>query len=134
MHGGMAQVWAGNETTAVIDRTSQTHTLDTFLVCIERTFGDPDWVRTAHIQLHELKMAQGIMAQDYTSQSEMLAGRTGFNDAALEDTYIQGLPNSILQKVFAQTTLPKGLDKWKTVVCNLDRLHCGLMELRQSTG
>jgi len=48
MHGGMAQVWAGNETTAVIDRTSQTHTLVEFLVCIERTFGDPDQARTAH--------------------------------------------------------------------------------------
>ena len=64
----------------------------------------------------------------------MLAGRTRFNDAALEDAYIRGLPNSILQKVFAQTTLPKGLDEWKTVVLNLDRLHHGLMELRQSTG
>jgi len=85
MRGGMAQVWAGNETTAVIDGTSQMHTLDKFLVHIERTFGDPDWVRTAHTQLHELKMAQGIMAEDYTSQFEMLVGRTRFNDAALED-------------------------------------------------
>ena len=46
----------------------------------------------------------------------MLAGRTGFNDEALEDAYIQGLPNSILQKVFTQVTLLKGLDAWKTVV------------------
>ena len=43
MHGGMAQVWAGNETTAVIDGTSQMHTLDEFLVHVKRTFGDPDW-------------------------------------------------------------------------------------------
>jgi len=106
---GMAQVWAGNETTAVIDGTSQMHTLDKFLVCIERTFGDPDWARMAPTHLHELKVAQGIMAEDYTAQFEMLVGRTGFNDAALEDAYIQGLPNSILQKVFAQTTLPTGI-------------------------
>ena len=46
----------------------------------------------------------------------MLAGQTGFNDEALEDAYIRGLPNSILQKVFTQVTLPKGLDTWKTVV------------------
>jgi len=72
-------------------------------------------------------MAQGVTAEDYTAQFEMLAGRTGFNDAALEDAYIRGLPNSILQKVFAQTTLPKGLDEWKMVVRNLDRLHRGLM-------
>ena len=64
----------------------------------------------------------------------MLAGRMGFNDAALEDAYIQGLPNSILQKVFAQLTLPKGLDGWKTVVRNIDRLHRGLAEFKRSTG
>ena len=64
----------------------------------------------------------------------MLAGRTGFNDEALEDTYIRGLPNSIFQKVFTQVTLPKGLDAWKMVVQNLDRLHRGLVELKCSTG
>ena len=52
---------------------------------------------------------------------------------ALEDKYIWGPPTSILQRVFMQTTLPKGLDRWKTVVHDLDRLHCGLMESRQST-
>ena len=60
--------------------------------------------------------------------------RTGFNDEALEDAYIQGLPNSILHKVFAQVTLPRGLDTWKTVIRNLDRLHRGLVELKCSTG
>jgi len=131
---GTAQVWAGNKTTAVIDGMSQTHTLNEFLACVERTFGDLDRARTVYTQLHELKMEQGITTEDYTAQLEMLAGRTGFNDAVLEDAYIQGLPNLILQKVFAQTMLPKGLEKWKTVIHNLDRLHHGLMELRQSTG
>ena len=64
----------------------------------------------------------------------MLAGWTSFNDEALEDAYIRGLPNSILQKVFAQVTLPKGLDAWKMVVRNLDRLHQGLVEVKRSTG
>src|SRR6266481_1189135 len=63
----------------------------------------------------------------------MLAGRTGFNNEALKDTYVRGLPHLILQKVFTQTTLPMGLDGWKTVVRNLDRLHRGLMELKRST-
>jgi len=53
----------------------------------------------------------------------MLAGRTGFNNAALEDIYVWGLPNSILQKIFAQVTLSNGLTAWKMVVQNLDRLH-----------
>ena len=53
----------------------------------------------------------------------MLVGRTGLNDAALKDIYIWGLPNSILQKIFTQVTLPNGLAAWKTVAQNLDCLH-----------
>ena len=56
------------------------------------------------------------------------------NDTALKDIYVQGLPNSILQKIFTQVTLPNGLAAWKTVVRNLDRLHWSLMELKRSTG
>ena len=57
------------------------------------------------------------------AQFEMLTGRTGFNDAALKDIYVRGLPNSILQKIFAQVTLPNSLAAWKTVVRNLNCLH-----------
>jgi hypothetical protein len=79
-------------------------------------------------------MTPGTTAEDYTARFEMLAGRTGFNDAALEDIYVRGLPNSILQKIFVQVTLPQGLEAWKTVVRNLDRLHRSLTELKRSTG
>ena len=75
-------------------------------------------------------MAPGMTAEDYTAQFKMLVGRTSFNDAALEDIYVRGLPNSILQKLFAQVTLPNGLAAWKTVVQNLDHLHRSLMELK----
>ena len=64
----------------------------------------------------------------------MLVGRTGFNNATLEDIYVWGLPNSILQKIFTQVTLPNGLAAWKTVVQNLDHVHQSLMELKQSSG
>ena len=134
MRRGMAQVWAVNETMAVITGTSQMQTLDIFLESVEKTFGDLDWAWTACAQLHELRMTPGTMAEDYMARFEMLMGRTGFNDAALEDIYIQGLPNSILQKIFTQVTLPNGLAAWKTVIRNLDHLHWSLMELKRSTG
>ena len=133
MHGGTAQVWAVNETMAVINGTTQMQTLDIFLENVEKTFGDPDKACTAHAQLHELKMTPGTMTEDYTARFKMLVGRTGFNNKALKDAYIWGLPNLILQKVFAQVTLPKGLDAWKTVIRNLNHLHWGLMELKRST-
>ena len=47
MHGGTAQVWAANETMAVITRTSQMQTLDIFLESVEKTFRDPDQACTA---------------------------------------------------------------------------------------
>jgi len=77
-------------------------------------------------------MTMGMMADEYTARFEMLAGRTGFNEAALEDAFIQGLPQSILFKVYLQTSLLSGLENWKTVICNLDCLHQGFSELRQS--
>ena len=63
-------------------------TLDIFPESVEKTFGDPDRAQMAHTQLHVLKMAPGMTAEDYTARFEMLAGRTGFNDAALKDIYI----------------------------------------------
>ena len=101
-------------------------TLDIFLENIERAFRDLDRACMAHAQLHELKMVPDIVAEDYTAQFEMLAGRTGFNNTMLEDIYMQGLPNSILPKIFTQVTLPKGLEAWKMVVQNLVRLHQSL--------
>ena len=90
-------------------------TLDIFLESVEKTFEDPDRARTACAQLHELKMTPSTMAEDYTAHFEMLAGRTGFNNTALKDIYVWGLPNSILQNIFAQPTLPNGLAAWKMV-------------------
>ena len=75
------------------------------LACIERTFRDPDQERTACTQLHVLKMTTGMMANKYTAKFEMLVGRTGFNKVALEDTFVQGLPQFILFKVYSQTSL-----------------------------
>ena len=79
-------------------------------------------------------MTPGTTAEDYTAWFKMLTGRTGFNDTALKDIYIQALPNSILQKIFAQVTLPNGLAAWKMVVWNVNHLHQSLAELKQSTG
>ena len=62
---GTAQVWAANETMAVINGMSQMQTLDIFLENVEKTFGDPDRACTAHTQLHNLKMTPGTTAEDY---------------------------------------------------------------------
>jgi len=91
MHGEIAQVWAKNETKAVLSHTSTFSTLMELLAGIERTFSDPYQERKEHTQLHALKMMTGMMSDEYIGKFEMMVGRTGFNEAALEDAFIQGL-------------------------------------------
>src|SRR5882724_13090095 len=62
MHGGIAQVWAENETNVILSYTSMFATLTKLLSSIVRIFRDPDRERTAHAQLHALKMTTGMMA------------------------------------------------------------------------
>jgi len=79
MSGGMAQVWAANETSMTLANTSTFNTLEGLLMSIEKTFGDPDRERMAHTQLHALKMTPGMTAEEYMSNFEMLARWTSFN-------------------------------------------------------
>ena len=46
-------------------------------------------------------MTMGMMADEYMARFEMLAGRTSFNEVALEDTLIWGLPQPIFLKVYS---------------------------------
>jgi len=48
MHGGIAQVWAENETNSILSYSSMFTTLPNYCLSIERTFGDPNQERTAH--------------------------------------------------------------------------------------
>ena len=80
--------------------------LRTYARRVQEAFGDPDHARTAHTKLHNLKMTSGMSANEYTAQFEILVGRTGFNDAALEDAYSHSLPAIILDKIHAQPSLP----------------------------
>src|SRR5882724_9719709 len=43
-----------------------------------------------------------------------------------------GLPVLNPIKVYSQTSLPSGLNNWKTVICNLDHLHQGFAKVKQS--
>src|SRR5882724_6355960 len=68
MHGGMAQVWAANETSMVLANMSTFNTLEGLLVSVKRTFGNPDKERTARAQLHALRMTPGMTAEEYTAK------------------------------------------------------------------
>src|SRR5882724_6676420 len=76
MRGGMAQVWAANETSAVLANTSTFNTLKGLLTSIKRTFGDQDKERMACAQLHALRMTPGMTTEEYMANFEMISGRT----------------------------------------------------------
>jgi len=88
MCGGIVHVSAENETNAKLSYTSTFSTLTELLAGIERTFGEPDQENMARTQGHALKMMIGMMANEYMAKFEMLAGRTSFNEVALEDAFI----------------------------------------------
>jgi len=71
MHGGIAQVWAKNETNVVLSQTSMFSTLMELLAGIERTFRDPDQERIVHTQLHALEMMTGMMADEYMAKVQV---------------------------------------------------------------
>src|SRR5882724_11504030 len=58
----MPQVWAANETSAVLANTLTFNTLEGLLTSIERTFGDLDKERMACAQFHTLRMTPGMTA------------------------------------------------------------------------
>jgi hypothetical protein len=132
MTGGSAQIWAHNETEAVINGESILQTFEDFAKRVEEAFGDPDRARTARTKLHHLKMTSGMSADEYTAQFEILAGRTGFNDAALEDAYSRGLPTIILDKIHAQPSLPTDLKAWKESACQIDRNYRRLVDVKRA--
>jgi Retrotransposon gag protein/Zinc knuckle len=132
MTGGSAQIWAHNETEAILNGTSSIMTFEDFTKRVEEAFGDPDRASTARTKLHNLKMTSNMSADEYTAQFEILAGRTGFNDAALEDAYIRGLPATILDKIHSQPSLPTNLKAWKESTCQIDRNYRRLLEIKRA--
>ena len=129
MTKGTAEVWAHNQTQAIIDGTSLIPTFKAFIK--QDAFGDPDGSRTACIKLHDLKMSLSMSADEYTAQFEILAGRTNFNDATLEDAYSRGLSTAILDKIHAQPTLSADLKAWKKAACQIDHNHRCLLEMKR---
>jgi len=76
-------------------------------------------------------MTPGMTTEEYMANFEMISGRTGFNNPP-RICLCPGLPQSILLKVYSQTSLPSSMDDWKAVICNLDRLQRGYAKLKQS--
>src|SRR5882724_6681341 len=80
MCGGIAQVWAENETNAVLSHMSMFPILGELLSGVERTFSDLDQERMACTQLHALKMMTGMAANVYMAKFDEQAKESGKAD------------------------------------------------------
>ena len=73
-----------------------------------------------------------MSADEYTAQFKILAGRTGFNNEALKDTYAWELLAIILDKIHVQPLLPSNLKAWKEAACQIDHNYCRLLEVKRA--
>ena len=60
------QVWAHNQTQAIIDGMSSIPTFKVFIKQVKDVFGDLDYSRTACTNLHDLRMSLSMSADKYT--------------------------------------------------------------------
>ncbi|KAF9514904.1 hypothetical protein BS47DRAFT_1342512 [Hydnum rufescens UP504] len=118
MQGGSAGDWASNYTCAILDGDSPFPGWETFCTHFEAAF---------ELQLHTLKMTQGMTAEEYTMAFEAISGKTGFNDGALMDVYEHGLLHSLVKKIHLDT-LPMSLQEWKDKATCIDKLWCHFNE------
>jgi len=92
MRGGMAQVWAANETSAILDNMSSFGTLAEFFGIDQKDLRQPRLGKDCSYTATCTKDDTGYDSRGYMASFEMPAAWTSFNEAALVDMYICGLP------------------------------------------
>jgi uncharacterized coiled-coil protein SlyX len=133
MQGGSAGEWAANHTRTMLEGHHNPFTSwDDFRHRFEAAFGDSDRQAQSRQSLHDLRMTRTMTAEEYTAAFEALAGRTGFNDAALMDAYERGLQRGVVEKIHLDD-LPQTLQEWKDKAIRVDKLWRRFQEQHSTT-
>lgn len=97
----------------------------TWVEFVERfrvTWGDADATRMAGIKMQSLKMT--ATADEYISAFQVLAERTGYNDAALIDFFQRGLTTLLAKSIYTRPGGPPvDLQGWKDAASSIDRFE-----------
>ena len=108
MKGSAAQWYTINQNSRELAKNPW-NTQEEFWGELERRFGDSDPSFTARMKLEKLKQGQKLV-HTYNSMFNKYSGLTGYNEAALINTYFGGLNNDILQNIFQKEQVPEDLD------------------------
>jgi Retrotransposon gag protein len=102
LHGDVTLAWALGEQGKL---TTRTHgSWDDFVGCFQITWGDADATRMAGMKMQSLKMT--ATADEYISAFQVLAERTGYNDAALMDFFQCGLTMPLAKSIYTRPGRP----------------------------
>ena len=98
---------------------------------LEERFGDSDPSFTACTKLKKLKQGQKSV-RTYNSMFNKHSGLTGYNEAALVNTYFRGLNNNILQSIFRKDQVPDDLDGVQKAAVTIENLKYCLKQFTSS--
>jgi hypothetical protein len=86
------------------------------------TWGDADATRMAGMKMQSLKMT--ATADEYISAFQVLAEKTGYNDAALIDFFQRGLTTPLAKSIYTRPGGPPlDLQGWKDAASSIDRFE-----------
>ena len=120
LRGEITLAWALGEQGKLVAGTHGTW--DDFVGCFRATWGDADATRMAGIKMQSLKMT--ATADEYIATFQVLAEKTGYNDAALIDFFQCGLTTSLAKSIYTHPGgPPMDLQGWKDAASNIDRFE-----------
>ena len=122
MKGGTAGVWADQVTETILEGGIPYIDYPEFSRALKARFGDPDAATTARRKL-ELVRQNARSVDEYVSEFQTYAPRTGYNETALIEIFQRGLTYKITAQLYNLPDLPTTLDEWIMYASRFDRQH-----------
>jgi hypothetical protein len=120
LRGETTLAWALGEQGKLVAGTHGTW--EDFVGRFRITWGDADATRMAGIKMQSLKMT--ATADEYISTFQVLAEKTGYNDAALIDFFQRGLTTPLAKSIYTRPGGPPiDLQGWKDAASSIDRFE-----------
>jgi len=122
MKGGMAGVWADQVAGEILEGRMPYVDYADFIKAVTERFGDPDAGTTARRKL-ELVRQGDRSVDEYVSEFQTYAPRTGYDETALVEFFQRGLSQKTLAKIYNLPNLPIALSDWVTYASRFDRQY-----------
>jgi len=131
MKKGTATSWKEAWTQEKLATTTQDFgTLKDFIEELKKAFRASDTEGDARARLRQLRQGKGTV-DEYVAEFRILAGKAKMReeDKALTEYFMEGINTGILQKIFAQETLPTTIDEWYTQASKYDAQYRRVQEI-----